>query len=133
MAAMTIKVHAGDWGETTAGFGPGWTGKYRIIFPKGVFATGNQYFVDTDISSCEVVTEENKKRLLGTAGWGAAGAVLLGPVGLLAGLLLGGKGKDVTFVCEFKDGKRILATTDDKTFKLFQMPVLKAHLNTSVP
>jgi hypothetical protein len=129
MAAMTIKVHAGDWGETTAAFGPGWTGRYSIAFANGFFSISNEYFVDTDISSVEIVTEENSKRVLGTAGWGIAGATLLGPIGLLAGLLLGGKGKKITFVCQFKDGKKILATTDNKTFNLFQMPVLKMQFN----
>lgn len=56
------------------------------------------------------------KRLGGTVGWGVAGAALLGPIGLLAGLLLGGKGKDVTFILKLKDGRKMLATTDSKTF-----------------
>lgn len=47
---------------------------------------------------------------------GVAGAALLGPIGLLAGLLLGGKGKDVTFILKLKDGRKMLATTDSKTF-----------------
>ena len=34
----------------------------------------------------------------------------------MAGLLLGGKGKDVTFILKLKDGRKMLATTDSKTF-----------------
>lgn len=49
-----------------------------------------------------------------------AGAALLGPVGLLAGLLLGGKGTDVTFIAQFKDGRKMLATTDAKAFTKLQ-------------
>ena len=37
---------------------------------------------------------------------------MLGPVGLL----LGGKKKEVTFIARFKDGRKMLATTDNKTF-----------------
>jgi len=39
---------------------------------------------------------------------------------MLAGLLLGGKGKDVTFILQLKDGKKMLATTDAKTFTKIQ-------------
>ena len=56
------------------------------------------------------------KKIGGTVGWGAVGAIALGPVGLLAGLLLGGKKKEVTFVARFKDGRKLLATTDNGTF-----------------
>jgi hypothetical protein len=45
-----------------------------------------------------------------------AGGVLLGPAGLLAGLLLGGKKTEVTFVAKFKDSRKLLATADSATF-----------------
>ena len=64
----------------------------------------------------ELASEESVKKIGGTIGWGAAGAVILGPVGLLAGLLLGGKKKEVTFVAKFKDGRKFLGTTDSKTY-----------------
>lgn len=70
----------------------------------------------SQLASVEVASEENAKRMVGTIGWGAAGALALGPVGLLAGLLLGGKKKEVTFVAVFKDGRRLLATTDSSEF-----------------
>lgn len=127
---MLIKVHAGDWGECLAPFGPGWSGRYRVCFPpkERDRPKSRDYFLDTDVAEVEVVTEENRKRLLGTAGWGVAGAVALGPVGLLAGLLLGGRGRDVTFVCRFTDGRQVLATTDHKTFRRFQLPALRAQM-----
>ena len=71
-----------------------------------------------DVEELTEATEENVKRIGGTVGWGAAGAVLLGPVDLLAGLLLGGRDKEVTFVCKFKDGKKFVGTTDVKTWKI---------------
>ena len=70
----------------------------------------------SEVEEVSLATEENVKRLGGTVGWGVAGAALLGPIGLLAGLLLGGKGKDVTFILKLKDGRKMLATTDSKTF-----------------
>ena len=79
----------------------------------------------TNLEEVEVATEDSVKKVGGTIGWGAAGAVMLGPVGLLAGLLLGGKGKEVTFVAKFKDGRKLLATTDGKTFAKIQAAVFR--------
>ncbi len=73
----------------------------------------------------EIANEESVKKLSGTIGWGAVGSVLLGPVGMLAGLLLGGKSKEVTFVGVLKDGRKLLATTDSKTFGVLQAAVFK--------
>lgn len=124
-----IKVHAGDWGKRYAAFVPGWTGRYRIILANGLFQEDDTYFLDTDIASVEVATEKKVKRLASAAGWGLAGGALLGPVGLLAGLFLGGKKTEVTFVCVFNDGRKILATTNQKTFRIIQMAVLKNEIN----
>lgn len=56
-------------------------------------------------------------RSLGSAlGWGVAGALVAGPVGLLAGLWLGGKEEEATFLATFKDGRKLLAITDGKTW-----------------
>ena len=71
----------------------------------------------TSIEAIEEASDESVKRLGGTVGWGVAGATLLGPVGLLAGLLGGGKGTDVTFVCKLRDGRKFLATAKAKDYK----------------
>lgn len=56
-------------------------------------------------------------RSLGTAlGWSMAGALVAGPVGLLAGLWLGGKEEEATFLATFKDGRKLMASTDGKTW-----------------
>lgn len=77
----------------------------------------------TQFASIEVASEESVKRAGGTIGWGAAGALVLGPVGLLAGLMLGGKSKDVTFIGVLHDGRKMLATTDSKTFTKLQAAI----------
>lgn len=64
----------------------------------------------------ETADEENVKRLGGTIGWGVAGAALLGPVGALAGLIAGGRGKDVTFVCKLKDGRKFIGVASTKLY-----------------
>lgn len=108
-----IKLLAGDFGT-----GTGTLSSRAITLPRpdlGVFKTEDVHF--PMLQSVDVATEENVKRAGGTVGWGLAGAALLGPVGLLAGLLVGGRGKDVTFVAVLKDGRRLMATTDASTYK----------------
>ena len=77
------------------------------------------------IASVELASEESVQRLGGAAGWGIAGAALLGPVGLLAGLLSGGRSTDVTFVCQLKDGRKFMATAPKKVFLELQAVVFK--------
>lgn len=67
--------------------------------------------------SLEIASEAAVKRAGGTIGWGLAGAAVLGPVGLLAGLIAGGKGSDVTFIASFDDGSSILCKADRKSFE----------------
>lgn len=106
-----ITVHAGDF-LTLDG---------QLVYGAIVLKTKAHSFLGETIplaqlASVEVASEENVKKVGGTIGWGAVGALALGPVGLLAGLLLGGKKKEVTFVAVFKDGRRLLATTDSVGF-----------------
>jgi len=114
----TIKVHAGDFleGDSQYGFGS------LILKTKEHIFLGETIPI-TELSTVDIATEESVKKLEGTIGWGVAGAVILGPVGLLAGLLLGGKKKEVTFIAKFKDGRKLLASTDSKTFTKLQAAV----------
>jgi hypothetical protein len=107
-----IKVHGGDFIKNSEG-----------SFSFGVFSLkteskrilGEAIHSNT-LSFVEVASEENIKKLSGTLGWGFVGAVALGPLGLLAGALVGGRKKEVTFIAEFSDGRKLLATTDKDTF-----------------
>ena len=112
-----MKIHAGDFGKGTGSyifgsFGFPWQ-------PGDGFSAGKSRPV-SDLRSIDVATEDSVKRIGGTVGWGVVGATLLGPVGLLAGLIAGGRGKDVTFVAQFKDGTKFLATVDAKTYTKIQ-------------
>lgn len=106
-----IQVHAGDWGETKPGYA-----RRTLFFPAKPWPRVEKVRA-ADIVELEPASEENVKRLGGTVGWGIVGGVLLGPVGLLAGLLAGGNGKRVTFVARFKDGRKMLASADPKTYR----------------
>ena len=50
-----------------------------------------EYIIDLNsVTTIEIITEENKKKVAGTMAGGAAGLLLLGPLGAIGGLLLGG-------------------------------------------
>lgn len=123
MVAM-IKVHAGDFVGTGSYNPPIISSGFGSLFLKtsGWQPRGEKITKDM-IQSVEVASEEAAVRLGGAAGWGTAGAVLLGPVGLLAGLVLGGRGKDVTFILLLKDGRKALLTADSKTYTAIQSAV----------
>ena len=104
-----IKIHGGDF-RTNGSFSLG----TFILSPNGKFMS--ERISVKELETLEIATEENVKKLGGAIGWGIAGGVLFGPVGLLAGALLGGRKKETTFVAKFKDGRKILGTTDHKTF-----------------
>jgi len=69
------------------------------------------------IISAEVMTEESKTSILGKAGWGAVGAIALGPLGLLAGVLGGGRSKEICVACELDDGRKFIATASASEYQ----------------
>lgn len=113
-----ITVHAGDFRK---GDGQYSLGTLILKAPNSLFV--GEIIHLSYLKSVDVASEETVKKVAGTIGWGAAGALVLGPAGLLAGLLLGGKKKEVTFVAQFKDGRKLLATTDSGTFIKLQAAV----------
>lgn len=116
-------IHAGDFGEKQKGQFAGDT----FIMPKPGSWVSKEKYRAGDVDTLETATEESVKRIGGTVGWGAAGAVLLGPVGLLAGLLAGGRGKDITFIVQFKDGKKALCTAKSKDYTAMQASTFKGQ------
>lgn len=109
-----FKVHAGDFATNR-----------KAIFTSGMFSMPDKddiwawkmhRYMANDVEEIAQASEENVKRIGGTIGWGAAGGLILGPVGLLAGLLAGGRKKEVTFIVKFKDGKKALCTADNKIY-----------------
>ncbi|KAB5621774.1 hypothetical protein F7234_14875 [Pseudomonas putida] len=68
------------------------------------------------IKDLRLASLESNRNLGATLGWGVAGALVAGPVGMLAGLWLGGKEEEATFLATFKDGRKLLAITDGKTW-----------------
>ena len=121
---MGIKVLAGDFQNSSASGAKAsfisalGAGAFSFPDPSVDFAwtpKAVRYGVDS-IVELEEVSEDNKVQVLGAAGWGAVGALALGPAGLLAGLVVGARGKSVVFAVTFSDGKRALIEADKKTW-----------------
>lgn len=118
----SIKIEAGDFpnGSATVSFG-----SIGLPWQPGDGFAGGKTLPLKDLEAIDIATEESVKKIGGTIGWGAVGGALLGPAGLLAGLLLGGKKTEVTFVARFKGDKKMLATTDSKTYKTLMAAAFK--------
>lgn len=108
-----MKVLAGDWKEGINVL----AGPKGVVFQKGLFS--NERVPLDVISNFDLVTEENKASILGKVGWGAAGAFLLGPVGLLAGVLGGGNKKHRIMSIRFSDGRKVLLKGSPKDVETF--------------
>jgi len=70
----------------------------------------------SSFKTLEIATESsvtNRSAL----GFGLAGAMLLGPVGAIAGYLMAGQDTEVTFLATLKDGRTLLAATDSATYQ----------------
>jgi hypothetical protein len=106
-----IKVLAGDF----TGDGS-YSGGRITLRPRDRPSPAHRMVVRDFFESVEVAAQHNVVKVGGAVGWGAAGALLAGPLGLLAGAVLGGRGRDVVFVAVLKDGRRFLAQTDAKTY-----------------
>ena len=119
MGLGRIDVHAGDFKKGL---------EHQYVHGKFLMKTEGKFLREkikpTEIAKLKEASEEAVVSLGGAAGWGLTGSVLLGPVGLLAGLILGGKGKDTTFICEFKDGRKFLGTAPSKVFNELQKQLM---------
>jgi hypothetical protein len=85
------------------------------------WGTGERVVLDNStVADFSIASEESAKKFVRAAGLGVVGGLLLGAVGMVADALAGGNKKTVTFVLEFRDGRRLLATVDRKTYTKLQ-------------
>ncbi|MDB6049244.1 MAG: hypothetical protein JWR17_1990 [Pseudomonas sp.] len=71
----------------------------------------------TSLKAIEVATTGSNKKLEDAISLGLAGALMLGPLGAAAGVIFANEETEVTFWVTLKDGRRLLAATDDGTFR----------------
>jgi hypothetical protein len=79
----------------------------------------------SQIDELAIASESSLNSVGGALGWGLAGEALLGPVGLAAGLIRGGRKHEITFVCRLRDGRRFLGFAPAKVFSVMQRAALK--------
>ncbi len=96
-----------------------------VFIKTGVFQLSGETVHASRFLTIETASEDSVKKVGGAIGWGVVGGVLAGPVGILAGALLGGNKKEVTFVVEIDDGRKFMGTTDSKTFIGLQGAAMK--------
>lgn len=131
-----IEIHAGD-------FRPGKSSRYqgpRFLERNGklLFDTGRGSFFQekvevSEIADIEKASTESVTRIGGAIGWGIAGDAILGPVGLLAGLLVGSRGTNVDFVCKLKDGRKFIGTTSHSVFSKLRAAAARNQWDTTHP
>lgn len=90
------------------------SGKFLAIVVKSDLFSPTTVILDkNNVKSYELIDENSRKSAASAVGRGAAGAFLLGPVGMLAGLSAKSKGTH-TFQIDFIDEKKSLICIDDK-------------------
>lgn len=129
-----IEIVAGDFPLGRAEFGFG-----LLAFPKKPkqgFGKDVVVKPEEEVCSVQVTTEEEASRLGKAAEAGIAGGLLLGPVGLVLGGLLGAADKQkktVTFSCELLDGRRFLGKTDAATYAKLEAIAFKNQGKAATP
>lgn len=110
-----VKVHGGDFLKGTGAYHFG-----SLVLKTVQNPIIGEAVPASKLELVQVASEDVVKKFFGTAGCGLVGGLILGPVGALAGLLAGGRKKEITFIARFRDGRKLLATTDSKTFLKLQ-------------
>ncbi|KDD66024.1 hypothetical protein V466_26495 [Pseudomonas mandelii PD30] len=64
-----------------------------------------------------MANEDSINNIKDAIGFGVAGAMLLGPIGAIAGFMLAGKETEVTFLATLKDDRKLLVAVDGNTFE----------------
>jgi hypothetical protein len=107
-----IKVLAGDFLQGD--------GEYRsgtITLVTALHPWPGVSLKQSDIKHMEIASEASSTKMENALGLGLAGALVLGPVGAAAGMIFASEQKEITFMITLKDGRKLLAATDDKTFQ----------------
>ena len=81
-------------------------------------ATGRSDVVSLmgEIKDLQVQTEESVRDLVKTLGFTLVGGIF-GPLGAAAGFFAAGKRKEVCVLCNLKDGRKFLATMDQRIYQ----------------
>ncbi|HEX8593958.1 MAG TPA: hypothetical protein VF682_11885 [Pseudomonas sp.] len=121
-----IKVLAGDFLQGDGEYNSGAIRIETPLYPwPGISIPGKA------LKSVEVASQASSTKVDDAIGFGLAGALMLGPVGAAAGLMLAGEETEVTFWATLKNGKKFLAATDDRTYRKIATHVAKPDFFSS--
>ncbi|WP_145964305.1 hypothetical protein [Chromobacterium phragmitis] len=129
-----IDILAGDFPLGRAEFSLG-----LLVFPKKPKQGFEKDVVvkpEDEVCAVQATTEEEASRFGKAAEAGVAGGLLLGPIGLVLGGLLGAADKPkttVTFSGTLLDGRRFLGKTDSATYSKLEAIAFKNQSKNAVP
>lgn len=112
-----IIVHGGTLPKQAAVF----DGKHTLRISHTMLGPRLDCDLRCQVAALEQITESNKVSFARAAGWGVVGSLLAGPLGALAGALLGSRRHRVLFAMRTKDGDQILAETSPEAWAKMQM------------
>lgn len=117
-----MEIHAGDFPKKTQLVVSGNHARLALPWQAGDgWGSGQKVeLTKATVAELAIANEESVKKFGRAAGLGLVGGLVLGPAGLIAGALVGGRKKNVTFILELVDGRRMLATVDSSTFTKLQ-------------
>ena len=112
-----IKVLAGDFVKFAHNrFGSG----QLLLTPADDYKAKARTYKLRDFKELELADEQAGVKVFGAAAWGAVGILLAGPLGMLAGAVLSGRGAKVTFVAVTANGRKLMAQCDKATWLKMQ-------------
>lgn len=92
---------------------------YRLGLTDTFGLDENTFVVNDKVRSVEIVTDDNKKDFISSAGWAFVGGLAFGGIGALAGLLAGGNKKRIVFNIIFDDGRQLMVSGKLKEYQDF--------------
>lgn len=96
-----------------------WEGRESggLRLTQGFFSLAEDIKLQEELIDIQQITEENQKSLAGKVGWSVVGGVLTGGIGAIAGFILGGNKKEITFLAELTKERRFIGACNPKQFQ----------------
>lgn len=115
-----IKILAGDFLDGHAAYEPGSITIETVVYPWPGVKISTQ-----EIRDVTLVSESSYRDVSSSVSLGLAGAMVLGPIGAVAGLMLAGEKDEVTFSLALRDGRSMLCAADGCTYRKLESTVGK--------
>lgn len=101
-----------------------------VYYSPGLLEDNIEFSLSKDVIKWKKLTDEEKRTLTSTIGWGVGMgilglmtgpfAIIATPVGAIAGALVGGKKHHINVACVFSGGERCILDMNTKDFLQFQ-------------